>query len=214
MSRRGVNKVILVGNLGADPETRFTPAGVQVSTVNMATTETWTDRSGQRQERTEWHRLVLWRRLAELAGQYLKKGSKIYIEGKLKTRSWDDPKGHKHYITEIVVYDMQMLDAAGGPLELDMAYGNGTNESPANENQINENGINKDTQLAQAVSDRAVTNPAVTNRAVTNPAVTNRAVTNPAVTNRAVTNPAVTNPALTHTAYGGGMADGDDGLPF
>ena len=125
MSRRGINKVILIGNLGADPDLRFTPSGVQVASVNLATTETWTDRNGERQERTEWHRLVLWRRLAELAGQYLKKGSKLYIEGKLKTRSWDDPKGQKHYITEVVVVDMQMLDAAGAPLELDMAYGKG-----------------------------------------------------------------------------------------
>ena len=125
MSRRGINKVILIGNLGADPDLRFTPSGIQVASVNLATTETWNDRNGERQERTEWHRLVLWRRLAELAGQYLKKGSKLYIEGKLKTRSWDDPKGQKHYITEIVVVDMQMLDAAGLPLDLDMAYGRG-----------------------------------------------------------------------------------------
>ena len=125
MSRRGINKVMLIGNLGADPDLRFTPTGVQVASVNLATTETWNDRNGERQERTEWHRLVLWRRLAELAGQYLKKGSKLYIEGKLKTRSWDDPKGQKHYITEVVVVDMQMLDAAGAPLELDMAYDRG-----------------------------------------------------------------------------------------
>lgn len=133
MSRRGINKVILVGNLGADPELRFTPSGIQVASVSLATTETWNDRNGERQERTEWHRLVLWRRLAELAGQYLKKGSKLYIEGKLKTRSWDDPKGQKHYITEIVVVDMQMLDAAGLPLDLDMAYGRGEAQTASQE---------------------------------------------------------------------------------
>ena len=119
MSRGGVNKVILIGNLGSDPEVKYTPAGVPVVNFNMATTETWTDKSGERQERTEWHRLVLWRKLAEIAGQYLRKGSKLYVEGKLQTRSWDDQGGQKRYTTEVVVNDMQMLDsradsAAGG----------------------------------------------------------------------------------------------------
>ena len=123
MAHYSVNKVILIGNLGADPETRFTPSGSQVATVNLATDETWTDKSGERQPRTEWHRLVLWRRLAEIAGQYLKKGSKIYVEGRLQTRNWDDQSGRRHYVTEIVVTDMHMLDAAGGPGELDMMYG-------------------------------------------------------------------------------------------
>ena len=94
---RGVNKVILIGNLGSDPEVKFTPSGVPVTNFNLATSETWTDKSGERQERTEWHRLVLWRRLAEIAGQYLKKGGKIYVEGKLQTRSWDDQSGQKRY---------------------------------------------------------------------------------------------------------------------
>lgn len=111
---RGVNKVILIGNLGSDPEVKYTPDGVPVANFNLATSESWNDRNtGERQERTEWHRLVLWRKLAEIAGQYLKKGAKIYVEGKLQTRSWDDQSGQKRYMTEVVVFDMQMLDSRG-----------------------------------------------------------------------------------------------------
>jgi single-strand DNA-binding protein len=120
MSRGGVNKVILIGNLGGDPEVRYTPGGAAVANVNLATNESWNDREGQRQERTEWHRLVFWSKLAEIVGQYLKKGSKVYVEGRLQTRQWDDQSGQKRYTTEIVVNDMQMLDgrgdgAMGGP---------------------------------------------------------------------------------------------------
>ncbi|MBI2502771.1 MAG: single-stranded DNA-binding protein [Candidatus Latescibacteria bacterium] len=119
MSRGGVNKVILIGNIGADPEVKYTASGVPVANFSLATSESWTDKSsGQRQERTEWHRLVLWRKLAEIAGQYLKKGSKIYVEGRLQTRSWDDQSGQKRYMTEVVVDDMQMLDGRG-----DSGYG-------------------------------------------------------------------------------------------
>ena len=107
---RGVNKVILIGNLGSDVELKYTPSGGAVANVSIATSDSWTDKSGQRQERTEWHRLVFWNKLAEIVGQYLKKGSKIYIEGRLQTRSWDDQSGQKKYTTEIVVTDMQMLD--------------------------------------------------------------------------------------------------------
>ncbi len=110
MSRGGVNKVILVGNLGADPELKYLPSGVPVVNFSLATSESWTDKDGERQERTEWHRLVLWRKLAEIAEKYLRKGSKLYVEGKLQTRSWDDQSGQKRYTTEIVVNDMQMLD--------------------------------------------------------------------------------------------------------
>jgi len=114
MAPRGVNKVILIGNLGADPEVRYTPDGAQVANFNLATSESWNDRtSGEKQERTEWHRLVVWRKLAEIAGQYLKKGSKIYIEGKLQTRSWEDQSGQKRYTTEVVVNELQMLDSRG-----------------------------------------------------------------------------------------------------
>ena len=110
---RGVNKVILIGNLGGDPEVRYTPSGAAVANVSLATNESWTDRSGERQERTEWHRLVLWSKLAEIAGQYLRKGSKVFVEGRLQTRSWDDQSGQKRYTTEVVVNDMQMLDGRG-----------------------------------------------------------------------------------------------------
>jgi len=109
---RGVNKVILIGNLGADPEVKYTSSGVPVVNLSVATSESWTDKNTEdRVERTEWHRLVLWRKLAEIAGQYLKKGSKIYVEGKLQTRSWDVEEGQKRYTTEVVVTDMQMLDS-------------------------------------------------------------------------------------------------------
>ena len=118
-----VNKVVLVGNIGADPETRFTPRGTQVTTATLATDDTWTDRKGESRRRTEWHRLVLWRRLAEVASQYLKKGSRVYVEGRLTTRSWDDADGHRHYVTEIVVSDLQLVDGDGGPGELDLLYG-------------------------------------------------------------------------------------------
>jgi single-strand DNA-binding protein len=110
---RGVNKVILIGNLGSDPEVKYTPNGAPVANFSLATSESWNDKDGQRQERTEWHRLVLWRKLAEIAGQYLKKGARIYVEGKLQTRSWDDQSGQKRYMTEVVVNDMQMLDSRG-----------------------------------------------------------------------------------------------------
>ena len=111
---RGVNKVILIGNLGGDPEVRFTPDGVAVANFSLATTESWKDRNGERQERTEWHRLVLWRQLAEIAKNYLRKGSKLYVEGKLQTRSWDDQSGQKRYTTEVVVNEMEMLDSREG----------------------------------------------------------------------------------------------------
>lgn len=111
---RGINKVILIGNLGQDPEVRFTPSGTAVANLNLATSDTWMDRqSGQRQERTEWHRVVLFNKTAEIAQQYLKKGSKVYIEGRLQTRKWQDQNGQDRYSTEIVANDMQMLDSRG-----------------------------------------------------------------------------------------------------
>ena len=115
MAKGTVNKVILVGNLGDDPEVKTTPSGVQVANFSLATTESWTDKAGERQERAEWHRLVLWRKLAEIAGQYLNKGNKIYIEGKLQTRSWEDNNGQKRYMTEVIVDNLEMLggDRAG-----------------------------------------------------------------------------------------------------
>lgn len=112
---RGVNKVILIGNLGQDPEVRFLPSGNPVANLRIATTDSWTDRqSGQRQERTEWHTVVLFNKLAEIAQQYVKKGSKIYVEGRLQTRKWQGQDGQDRYSTEIVCNDMQMLDSRGG----------------------------------------------------------------------------------------------------
>ncbi len=112
---RGVNKVILIGNLGADPETRFMPSGGAVTNVRLATTESWKDRqSGQQQERTEWHRVVFFNKLGEIAGEYLKKGSKVYVEGSIRTRKWQGQDGQDRYTTEIVANEMQMLDGRGG----------------------------------------------------------------------------------------------------
>lgn len=108
-----VNKVILIGNLGKDPDFRVTPGGQPVANFSIATTERWTSKSGDKQERTEWHNIVLWGRQAEIANQYLKKGSSIYLEGRLQTRSWDDKDGNKKYITEIVGNSMQMLGKRG-----------------------------------------------------------------------------------------------------
>ena len=110
---RGINKVILVGNLGRDPETRYMPSGGAVTNVSVATSKSWRDRdSGEQKERTEWHRVVFFNRLAEIANEYLKRGSKVYVEGELRTREWER-EGQKHYTTEIVVNEMQMLDARG-----------------------------------------------------------------------------------------------------
>lgn len=113
MARSGINKVILVGNLGQDPEVKYTAGGAAVTTLSLATSESWKDKdTGQDQEKTEWHRVVLWRRLAEIAGEYLKKGSKVYIEGQLQTRKWEQD-GQTRYTTEVVGRDMQFLDSRG-----------------------------------------------------------------------------------------------------
>ena len=112
---RGVNKVIIVGNCGQDPETRFMPSGGAVTNLSIATSESWKDKtSGQPQERTEWHRVVFFNRLAEIAGEYVKKGSKLYVEGALRTRKWQNKEGQDQYTTEIVASEMQMLDSRGG----------------------------------------------------------------------------------------------------
>jgi single-strand DNA-binding protein len=112
---RGVNKVILIGNLGRDPEVRYSPNGGAIANITLATSETWKDKNtGEQVEKTEWHRVVFFRRLAEIAGEYLKKGSKVYIEGKLQTRKWQDKDGNDRYTTEIVANEMQMLDSRGG----------------------------------------------------------------------------------------------------
>ena len=109
-----VNKVILVGNLGKDPESRYLPDGGAVCNFSVATTDKWKDKSGEKQERTEWHRVSTFARLAEICGEYLKKGSQVYIEGRLQTRKWQDKEGHDRYTTEIVADRMQMLGSRGG----------------------------------------------------------------------------------------------------
>lgn len=112
---RGINKVILIGHLGADPETRAMPSGMTVANLRLATSENWKDKqSGEQQERTEWHNVALFGRLGEIAGEYLRKGSQVYIEGRLRTRKWQDKSGVDRYTTEIVANDMQMIGGRGG----------------------------------------------------------------------------------------------------
>ncbi len=108
-----VNKVILIGRLGADPEIRYTPSGAEVATFNIATSENWTNKSGEKEERTEWHRIVAWRNLAKICGEYLNKGRLVYIEGRLRTRSWEDKSGNKRTTTEIEATEMKMLGGGG-----------------------------------------------------------------------------------------------------
>jgi len=111
----GVNKAIIIGNLGADPEVRYTQSGTTVANLSIATSETWKDKTtGEKQEKTEWHRITCWARLGEVAGQYLRKGSKVYIEGRLETRKWQDQSGNDRYTTEIHANQLQMLDSKGG----------------------------------------------------------------------------------------------------
>ena len=110
----GVNKVILIGNLGADPEVRFTGSGTAVANFNIATTERFNNREGEKQERTEWHRIVMFGRQAEIAKEYLHKGRQVYIEGRLQTRQWEDQQGQKRYTTEVVCNNMQMIGSRGG----------------------------------------------------------------------------------------------------
>jgi len=121
---RGVNKVILVGHLGQDPEVRAMPSGSSVANLSLATNEQWRDKNtGEQQERTEWHRLALFGRLAEIAGQYLRKGAQVYVEGRLRTRKWQDGDGHDRYSTEIVVNEMQMLGGRSGASRINRIKG-------------------------------------------------------------------------------------------
>lgn len=125
---KGVNKVILVGNLGQDPEVKYMPNGNAVTNISIATSESWKDQSGQPQERTEWHRIVMFRKLAEIAGQYLRKGSQVYLEGKLQTRKWQDQNGQDRYTTEVVADQMQMLGGRqqeGGGFQQNQGMGGG-----------------------------------------------------------------------------------------
>lgn len=129
----GVNKVILVGNLGKDPEVRYLEGGTAVANFSLATTETYKDKTGNRVEQTEWHNVVVWRGLAEIAEKYLKKGSQVYVEGKLRTRAWDDKDGVKRYTTEIVADNMTML---GG--KRDDVQGSAPTEKPKNQKKSND----------------------------------------------------------------------------
>jgi single-strand DNA-binding protein len=113
MSSRSVNKVLIIGNLGGDPELRHTASNVPVTNFTVATSESWTNKDGERQERTEWHRVVAWRKLAEICNEYLRKGTQVYIEGKLQTRSWESQSGEKHYMTEVIADEMVMLGGKG-----------------------------------------------------------------------------------------------------
>ena len=142
MARSGINKVILVGNLGQDPEVKYTAGGAAVTTLSLATSESWKDKdTGSDQEKTEWHRVVLWRRLAEIAGEYLKKGSKVYIEGQLQTRKWEQD-GQTRYTTEVVGRDMQFLDSRGSSSSDSSSYDD-SNQDMSSQN-LPDSGITDD----------------------------------------------------------------------
>ena len=129
---RGINKVILIGNLGADPEVRYMPTGGAVANITVATSESWTDKqTNEKKEQTEWHRVVIYQRLAEIAGEYLRKGSKVYIEGRLRTRKWQDQQGVERYTTEIIANELQMLDGRGDGQGASMAPQGGMNAGAA-----------------------------------------------------------------------------------
>ena len=128
---RGINKVIIVGNLGADPETRYMPSGSAVTNLSVATSEQWKDKqSGEQKERTEWHKVAMFNRLAEVAAEYLRKGSQVYIEGKLRTRKWQDRDGNDRWTTEVIADEMQMLGGRGGGGSAPMASDPGPSSAP------------------------------------------------------------------------------------
>ena len=126
-----VNKVILIGRLGKDPETRYMTSGEAVTNATLATSENWKDKSGEKQEKTEWHNLVFYRRLAEIAGEYLKKGAQVYIEGKLQTRKYQTKEGQERYTTEIIVNEMQMLGSKGGAGSFEVVENQSASSAPA-----------------------------------------------------------------------------------
>ena len=160
MATKGVNKVILVGNIGQDPEVRYMPNGNAVANLSLATSESWKDQSGQLQERTEWHRLTMYRRLAEIAGEYLRKGSQIYVEGKLQTRKWQDK-----YTTEIIVDQMQMLGGKGGG-QNEGGYSNQGQQRPqqAPQNQAPQQSYNQQPQYANKPAQNAPANQQGSNK--------------------------------------------------
>jgi single-strand DNA-binding protein len=129
---RGINKVIIFGNLGNDPETKYMPSGSAVTNLSVATNESWKDKqTGEQKERTEWHRVAMFGRLAEIAAEYLRKGSQVYIEGKLRTRKWQDPQGNDRYTTEVIADEMQMLGGRGGA----QSMGGGSGPAPSGQSQ-------------------------------------------------------------------------------
>lgn len=134
---RGINKVILIGNLGKDPEARSFPSGGSVTNATLATSESWRDRDGNPQERTEWHNVVFHNKLGEIAAQYLRKGSKVYIEGSLRTRKWTDKDGRDRYTTEIHANEMQMLDSRGSAGDGSSSYSGGRSSAPASDRGYN-----------------------------------------------------------------------------
>ena len=151
---RGINKVILVGNVGVDPDVRYMPNGNAVTTLSVATSETWKDKqTGDKQERTEWHRVVCFNRLGEIAGEYVRKGSKLYVEGSLRTRKWQDPQGQDRYTTEIVASDIQMLDSKGG------ASQSSYNDAPAQQYQQQEGSSTAHKPKAAAATSQQATAP-------------------------------------------------------
>lgn len=132
MASKGVNKALILGNLGKDPEMRYSPSGAAIANFTVATSESWKDKNtGEKQERTEWHRIVAFNKLAEIIGQYLKKGSKVYIEGSIRTRKWQGQDGQDRYTTEIVASEMQMLDSRGGQSQPQQNAHQATNQAQA-----------------------------------------------------------------------------------
>ncbi|MFH2012159.1 MAG: single-stranded DNA-binding protein [Pseudomonadota bacterium] len=123
-----VNKVILIGRLGSDPEVRYTSDGTAVATFRIATTKKWSNQQGEKEEKTEWHRIVAWRRLGEICGEYLSKGKQVYIEGELQTRSWEDKDGNKRWATEVVASSMQMLGSPADQDRTGKSFGGGSNQ--------------------------------------------------------------------------------------
>lgn len=145
MARGTVNKVILIGRLGSDPELRYTPNGDAVANFRIATNRVWKDQKGNQQEKTDWHRIVAWRKLAEICGEYLKKGSHVYIEGRLETRSWEDKNGNKRSVTEIITNQMQMLGAKGEV--------KATEQAPPPEGVLEEKELPKDEEIKGSESE-------------------------------------------------------------
>jgi single-strand DNA-binding protein len=145
---RGINKVILIGNLGDDPEVRYTQGGSAVANVRLATTESWKDKeSGEKQERTEWHRVVFFGRLAEIVAEYLKKGSQVYVEGSIRTNKWQDKEGKDRYTTEIVANEMQMLGGRGGGSRGGSGSESGSRSQGSGETRVREEKSKKDDEF-------------------------------------------------------------------